>query len=771
MSIRPSVSSGASYLGYYASGSGEATVTGAGSTWTNSGVLYVGYSGPSTLTIADGASVSNTNGYIAYGTTASISEATVTGAGSTWTNSGTLYVGYNGSGTLAIADGASVGVAGTTYVSYNTGSTGSIAFDGGSLSTKGFYADASELSGTGTISANGLVGSGFDSFVFDNSSVASINKVDGEDTLTITVTADGIKTADIGTGIDVINGAQVTFARGYLGYASGDSTAVTVSGNGSALTTSSELYVGYNGASTLTIADGGSVSNTTATAGYIGYATGASGEVTVTGEGSTWTNSGTLYVGYNGSGTLAIADGASVGVAGTTYVSYNTASTGSIAFDGGSLSTKGFYANASELSGTGTISANGLVGSGFDSFVFDNSSVASINKVDGEDTLTVTVTADGTNTADIGTSFDVINGAQVFFAGAYLGYASGDSAVATVSGNGSALTTSSTLYVGNSGTGTLTVSEGASVSSQSIRIGNGIGTTSEVTVSGNGSALTTSSTLYVGSSGTGTLTIADHAKVTTGSALRVYNSSSALNLGLSGSNDTLLKIGSESVPSAGLVNNGTVNAFAIGSMAAGVYTPIEIGSSATYSGTGSYRAFGGTWVVSSSSYTLTINELTASSYGAYSGPLAGLRLAYGDGDLIVALASDSAGTDFTVTEITDTELENLVAAYSVSSTDADVDDALLCFNVSGYLDDYVLLYRASSSAEWGEYDYTTASSFYSEQDGYLSLVASEDTESGLGGFGDYALIASQVPEPAQLAAILGLLALFVAHRRRLRAKR
>ena len=43
---------------------GTATVTGAGSTWANSGGLYVGYSGTGTLRVADGAVVSNSFAFI-----------------------------------------------------------------------------------------------------------------------------------------------------------------------------------------------------------------------------------------------------------------------------------------------------------------------------------------------------------------------------------------------------------------------------------------------------------------------------------------------------------------------------------------------------------------------------------------------------------------------------------------------------------------------------------------------------------------------------------
>ena len=56
-----------------------------------------------------------------------------------------------------------------------------------------------------------------------------------------------------------------------------------------------DLYVGYFGNGTLTIRNGGAVSNGF---GFIGVDSGSTGAATVDGAGSTWTNSGDLYVGY-----------------------------------------------------------------------------------------------------------------------------------------------------------------------------------------------------------------------------------------------------------------------------------------------------------------------------------------------------------------------------------------------------------------------------------------------------------------------------------------
>jgi T5SS/PEP-CTERM-associated repeat protein/autotransporter-associated beta strand protein len=107
---------------------GTATITGAGSIWTNSNLLSIGTNGTGALTIANGGVVSNTNGFIAFAT-GSQGTVTVTGTGSTWTNSIALFVGRFGTGTLTIADGSTVSVvggSGTAFVADQVGSTGNL---------------------------------------------------------------------------------------------------------------------------------------------------------------------------------------------------------------------------------------------------------------------------------------------------------------------------------------------------------------------------------------------------------------------------------------------------------------------------------------------------------------------------------------------------------------------------------------------------------------------------------------------------------------------
>src|SRR5262249_22050609 len=71
-------------------------------------VVFVGQNGTGALTIQSGGTVSSIFGLGVVGNNAgSQGTATVTGAGSTWTNLGTVVGGF-GTGTLTIADGGTV---------------------------------------------------------------------------------------------------------------------------------------------------------------------------------------------------------------------------------------------------------------------------------------------------------------------------------------------------------------------------------------------------------------------------------------------------------------------------------------------------------------------------------------------------------------------------------------------------------------------------------------------------------------------------------------
>ena len=143
------------YLGYSSGSAGEATITGAATQWTNSGVLYIGYEGSGTLTVAEGGTVSIGSGYLGY-LSGSAGEATITGPGSQWTNRGDLYVGSGGSGTLTVADGGAVSNSGNLFVGGSGSGTLTVA-DGGEVTARALFASLSDLHGDGIITVDGAV--------------------------------------------------------------------------------------------------------------------------------------------------------------------------------------------------------------------------------------------------------------------------------------------------------------------------------------------------------------------------------------------------------------------------------------------------------------------------------------------------------------------------------------------------------------------------------------------------------------------------------------
>src|SRR5438067_1978707 len=106
-------------------------------------------------------------------------------------------------------------------------------------------------------------------------------------------------------------GMNRTFVRG--GFAPRAASLMRLLIGSTALTGVAGLVVGSLGSGTLTITNGGTVSNL---GGLVGSFAGATGAVTVSGAGSTWTNTTGLDIGYFGSGTVAITHGGIVTTAG-----------------------------------------------------------------------------------------------------------------------------------------------------------------------------------------------------------------------------------------------------------------------------------------------------------------------------------------------------------------------------------------------------------------------------------------------------------------------
>ncbi|WP_164718687.1 autotransporter domain-containing protein [Bradyrhizobium sp. LVM 105] len=314
------------HVGRGAGATGTATVDGAGSTWTNQIALYVGNSGTGTLTIQNGGTVSNgADAFIGVnsGATGSV---TVDGAGSTWTDTGNLYVGQTGTGVLTIRNGGAVSNGADGHIGANSGATGTVTVTGAGSSWTNFGTVSIGEAGNGTltIASGGAV----------SNTTATIGANAGA-TGTATVTGTGsswtnsgsLSVGQDGTGtLTIAGGGAVSNTVGAIAANAGSTGSVTVTGAGSSWTNSSNFYVGQNGTGTLTIADGGAVSSLI---GIIGGALGTTGTVTVTGAGSSWTTSSYIDVGLNGTGALTVANGA--------VVSASSVTLGNLAFSVGTL--------------------------------------------------------------------------------------------------------------------------------------------------------------------------------------------------------------------------------------------------------------------------------------------------------------------------------------------------------------------------------------------------------------------------------------------------
>ena len=200
--------------------------------------------------------------------------------------------------------------------------------------------------------------------------------------------AGGIVVGGLGTGtLTVQDGGRLNGGGGSIGLSAGSTGTVTVTGPGSRWINgfSGGLNIGSFGTGTLTIANGGVVINSTNFTANIGNGASGQGSVTVTGAGSTWSNSSGVNIGNLGTGTLTIADGGIVtgpiviatragatgtlnigAAAGNPATAPGTLTTLSLAFGAGSGTlnfnhTSANYVFAPAISGNGTV--NVLAGS------------------------------------------------------------------------------------------------------------------------------------------------------------------------------------------------------------------------------------------------------------------------------------------------------------------------------------------------------------------------------------------------------------------------
>ncbi|KQU75465.1 hypothetical protein ASC75_19220 [Aminobacter sp. DSM 101952] len=291
--------------------------------------------------------------------------------------------------------------------------------------------------------------------------------------------------------LTILNGGALTNRQGSVGSNIGGDGAVTVTGrdgagNASTWTNTDLLHVGGQGTGTLDILDGGVVTDS---GGYVGYETGSTGSVTVSGQGSWWNNVGDVVIGQLGNGTLDV-------------------------LAGGRVSSETGYIGASP-GGVGVVTVSGNDGQGNASTWTQQNNLYIGDE--GNGTLNVArggrvVTNGRINIGNFGQGqITVSDGATV----------SSNDAIVGVGGYGEALLTSGgswtmtdQLTIGLGGQGVLRIEDGARVISNQGYVGANPGGDGSVTVTGAGSTWEmTGSNLTLGNYGVGAMAIEDGARV------------------------------------------------------------------------------------------------------------------------------------------------------------------------------------------------------------------------------------------------------------------
>jgi T5SS/PEP-CTERM-associated repeat protein len=453
-------------IGGFFGGVGDATVSGSGSSLVSTASLSLGTGGPGQLHVENGASVSSSSASIGdySGTTGT---ATVTGGNSKWTTTSELSIGYLGAGTLNIAQGATVNVGTDTFSGRTSSVAGTLNLDNGTLVTGGLGTGFNDLRGTGTISTHGLV-------------------------------------SDINLVFDNANGFQQQFV---LNSEPGQNITINLDASSAGST-----GAGWRSQGTLRVADGRQLQSRN---GYLGYHPGSTGTATIEGAGSSWTTTGDMTVGNYGAGTLAIKSGGVVSVGASTIVGVTSANS-AINFDNATLNTKSLFAAPSDLTGNGTINTRGVVSD--INLVFDQAHPLQqqITLTGANQNVAINLNADGGGAIGAGYrgqgTLSISGGVNVPSALGYLGYRSGSTGTATVSGAGSTWSINSQLNIGGigGGVGNLAVSNGATVADNDGSLSRGT-----VTVTGNGSTWANRNTISIGGfAGTAELLVTGGGKVT-----------------------------------------------------------------------------------------------------------------------------------------------------------------------------------------------------------------------------------------------------------------
>lgn len=269
--------------------SNQVVVTDAGSLLTSDTDAFVGENGRANLlVVSNSALVVNSNAYIGFATASSNNVALITGAGTTWSNRGTLFVGESGGGNrLEVGAGARV------------------------------------------VSASGEIGSGI-------SASNNVVVVTGPGSVWTNGPGPSLLLGRSGSGNQLVISNGATVWAGVISMAvsaASSNNVAVVTGAGSVL--NATLSLGSTGSSNrLFVTDGGVVQGGTSHIGPSSF-----NVAVISGAGSVWTNSSELLVGILGSGNQLVVSNSGLAIARSSiFLGPNAgASSNRIEIDGGSL--------------------------------------------------------------------------------------------------------------------------------------------------------------------------------------------------------------------------------------------------------------------------------------------------------------------------------------------------------------------------------------------------------------------------------------------------
>jgi T5SS/PEP-CTERM-associated repeat protein len=443
-----------------------------GSSLDISGTTTVGDAGNGSLYIGDGGTFTTGGDDIDVGKEAgSTGLLEIDSSTATLDFEGTLTIGDAGTGTFDLEDGATWTTDGDITLGLEDGSTGTLDVDG-----EGSSFDPPDMtvgsSGTGivTVSTGGSLEVGNLTLGEEATGDGTVTVADADSSLTV----DGdLEVGSAGQGLLLIDGDSTVSGETTVGSESGGTGQITV--NIATLELDGDTTIGKAGAGSVLVQQGGTI---TAHEVTLGDELGSSGTLTVDGDGTTMTT-GALTVGSSGAGTLHVTDGAQLTSSDDStlgdLVSANVAAA--------TIGTQGLWSVIGGLTvgGSGiavmTIEGGGNVASTDDVTLGDQNGASGEVDIDG-------VSADGSTPSGLG------------FGG--------------------------TLTIGNGGTGTLKISDGALVAPTSggkgaIEIAAQQESSGTVSVDGNGSELE-GATLAIGGTdtaagGTASLTISNQGLV------------------------------------------------------------------------------------------------------------------------------------------------------------------------------------------------------------------------------------------------------------------